>query len=321
MTTQNVVVITGLSGAGKTTAVEALEDLGFYCVDNLPIPVVEATLTALAALGIARVGLGIDVRLGAFLDLAPKVIDAIKSSLALKVSILFLDAADDVLIRRFGSTRRPHPLSTLTTPGHERESMAVLDGIMIERVRLASLRSRASTVVDTSGLSIHDLRRTVITLFDSDQSTRPHLSTRVVSFGFKFGLPLDADLVLDVRFLDNPYFVESLRELTGLDVSVRDYVLGNSEGQLLLSRILEYLNFCMPRFEHEGKSHLTIAVGCTGGRHRSVAVASAIAQELHHPPHRPVDLIHRDIRRESMGEDGVNRSEVQFAPVGEGHQE
>jgi RNase adapter protein RapZ len=323
VTTQNVVVVTGLSGAGKTTAVEALEDLGFYCVDNLPIPVVEATLSALAALGIARVGLGIDVRLGAFLDLAPKVIDAIKSSLALKVSILFLDAADDVLIRRFGSTRRPHPLSTVSTPGHEREAMAVLDGIMIERVRLASLRSRASSVVDTSGLSIHDLRRTVIGLFDSEQSTRPKLSTRVVSFGFKYGLPLDADLVLDVRFLSNPYFVETLRDLTGLDLPVRDHVLGNSEGQLLLSRILEYLNFCLPRFEQEGKSHLTIAIGCTGGRHRSVAVATAIAQELHQLPHRPVDLIHRDIRRELAHEDRASQIGLQFERIGigRGHQE
>ncbi len=321
MTAQNVVIITGLSGAGKSTAVEALEDLGFYCVDNLPIPVVEATLSALAALGIVRVGLGIDVRVGAFLDLAPKVIDAIKNSSVLKVSILFLDAADDVLIRRFGSTRRPHPLSTFTTPGHEREAMAVLDGIMIERVRLASLRSRASTVVDTSSLSIHDLRRTIIGLFDSEESTRPKLSTRVVSFGFKYGLPVDADLVLDVRFLQNPYFVESLRELTGLDMAVSDYVLGNTEGRLLMSRILEYVNFCLPRFEQEGKSHLTIAVGCTGGRHRSVAIASALAREIHNPPQRPVDLIHRDIRREFIRESEENRAELQFTTIGKGLKE
>ena len=214
MTTQHVVVVTGLSGAGKTTAVGALEDLGFYCVDNLPIPVVEATLSALATLGIDRVGLGFDVRVGAFLDLAPRVIDSVNTLPNLKMSILFLDAADEVLIRRFGSTRRPHPLSTLTAAGQERGAMAVLDGIMIERARLAPLRSRASRVVDTSGLSIHELRRTIVGLFDSDQA-RTKLNVRVVSFGFKYGLPLDADLVMDVRFLPNPYFVERLARLDG----------------------------------------------------------------------------------------------------------
>ncbi len=315
MTHQNVVVVTGLSGAGKSTAVAALEDLGFYCVDNLPIPVVEPTLRALSEHGTARVAFGIDVRVGAFLDLAPRVIDSIKAPPHVKPSVLFLDAADDVLIRRFGSTRRPHPLSTIATPGHEREATAVLDGIMIERVRLASLRLRASTVVDTSGLSIHDLRRTIIGLFDSEQTTRPKLITRVVSFGFKYGLPLDADMVLDVRFLKNPYFVEELRSLTGLDPQVRDYVLENTEGQALLKQIFGFVNFCLPRFEHEGKSHLTIAVGCTGGRHRSVAIASAIATEIHAPPQRPVDLIHRDIRRDAVADEGTRRGGLQFAPV------
>jgi UPF0042 nucleotide-binding protein len=316
MNTQNVVVVTGLSGAGKSTAVAALEDLGFYCVDNLPIPVVESTLAALATHGTDRVALGIDVRVGAFLDLAPSVLDTIKAQPQMRTSVLFLDAADDVLIRRFGSTRRPHPLSTFTTPGHEREATAVLDGILIERVRLASLRSRASTVVDTSGLSTHDLRRTIIGLFESEQSLRPKLSTRVVSFGFKYGLPLDADVVLDVRFLQNPYFVEGLRTLTGLEQPVRQYVLENLEGELLLKQVFEFLNYCLPRFENEGKSHLTIAVGCTGGRHRSVAVAAAIANEIHCPPRRPVDLIHRDIRRDAVLEGETNRVGLQFAPLG-----
>lgn len=316
MTPQNVVVVTGMSGAGKSTAVEALEDLGFYCVDNLPIPVVEPTLQALAEHGADRVALGIDVRVGAFLDLAPRVIDTIKNATHLKTSVLFLDAADDILIRRFGSTRRPHPLSTLTTPGQEREATAVLDGIMIERVRLASLRLRASTVVDTSSLSIHDLRRTIIGLFDSQQSTRPKLITRVVSFGFKYGLPLDADLVIDVRFLQNPYFVDELRNLTGLDAPVKEYVLSNSEGRSLLQHVFDFLNFCLPRFETEGKSHLTIAVGCTGGRHRSVAIATAIANEIHQPPRRPVDLIHRDIRRDAVALESSDRAGLHFTPVG-----
>jgi UPF0042 nucleotide-binding protein len=316
MTTQNVVVVTGLSGAGKSTAVAALEDLGFYCVDNLPIPVVEPTLQALATHGTDRVALGIDVRVGAFLDLAPTVIDAIKARPETKTSVLFLDAADDVLIRRFGSTRRPHPLSTFTTPGHEREATAVLDGIMIERVRLAPLRLRASMVVDTSGVSIHDLRRTIIGLYDSEQSLRPKLITRVVSFGFKYGLPLDADVVLDVRFLQNPYFVDELRNLTGLEPAVKKYVLDNPEGQLLLKQLFEFINYCLPRFENEGKSHLTIAVGCTGGRHRSVAIATEIANEIHRPPRCPVNLIHRDIRRDAVPDSQTNQVGRQFAPVG-----
>ena len=298
MTAQTVVVVTGLSGAGKSTAVAALEDLGFFCVDNLPIPVVEATLDALSNQGTERVALGIDVRVGAFLEMAPKVVDSIMGAGPRDVSVLFLDAADDVLIRRFGSTRRPHPLSTLTSPGTEREAMAILDGITIERVRLASLRSRASIIVDTSGLSIHDLRRAVISRYDFSKSTRPKLNTRVVSFGFKYGLPMDADLVLDVRFLQNPYFVNELRGKTGLDSAVRQYVLDNSEGQELLKHALDLVKFCLPRFEREGKSHVTIAVGCTGGRHRSVAVAKALVDEIHSPPLWPADLIHRDLAKE-----------------------
>ena len=265
MTAQTVVVVTGLSGAGKSTAVAALEDLGFFCVDNLPIPVVEPTLEALLEHGTAQVALGIDVRVGGFLEMAPKVVDSIRVRGSRTVSVLFLDAADDVLIRRFGSTRRPHPLSTFTTPGIEREAIAVLDGIRIERAKLAPLRLRASIIVDTSGLSVHELRRNVIGHYDISEGTRPKLNTRVVSFGYKYGLPMDADLVLDVRFLQNPYFVDSLRNRTGLDSAVRDYVLDNSDGQAFMQRALELINFCIPRFEREGKSHVTVAVGCTGG--------------------------------------------------------
>ena len=312
MTTQSVVVVTGLSGAGKSTAVAALEDLGFFCVDNLPIPVVEATLDALSEHGTAQVALGIDVRVGGFLEMAPRVVDNIRVGGSRSVSVLFLDAADDVLIRRFGSTRRPHPLSTLTTPGIEREAIAILDGIRIERARLAPLRLRASTIVDTSGLSVHELRRKVIGYYDASGGTRPKLTTRVVSFGFKYGLPMDADLVLDVRFLQNPYFVDSLRSMTGLDATVRDYVLDNADGQAFMQHTLGLVTFCMPRFEREGKSNVTIAVGCTGGRHRSVAVAKAIVDELHRPPLWPAELIHRDLDKDLEGE----ASPISFARYG-----
>jgi UPF0042 nucleotide-binding protein len=318
VTAQKVVVVTGLSGAGKSTAVAALEDLGFFCVDNLPIPVVEATLVALSKHGTERVALGIDVRVGAFLEMAPKVIDTIKRTGQRTVTVLFLDAADDVLIRRFGGTRRPHPLSTLNAPGVEREATAVLDGIRIERVRLASLRSRASVVIDTSGLNIHELRRAVIGRFDFTGSTRSKLNTRVVSFGYKYGLPMDADLVFDVRFLQNPYFVDELRNKTGLDPAVRQYVLENTEGQALLQRVLGLVTYCLPRFEREGKSHVTIAVGCTGGRHRSVAVAKAIADHIHRPPFWPADLIHRDSAKDNEAEMMTNHDTGNPDSTGEG---
>jgi len=298
VTPQIVVVVTGLSGAGKTTAVAALEDLGFFCVDNMPIPVVESTLDSLWEHDVDRVALGIDVRVGAFLELAPTVVDNIKSKGMRSVSVLFLDAADDVLIRRFGSTRRPHPLSTLATLGAERGATAVLDGITIERSKLAPLRALASVVIDTSALSIHELRRAVIARYDYRGDQSPKLNTRIVSFGFKYGLPMDADMVLDVRFLKNPYFVDSMRTRTGLDLDVSDYVLETEDGKALLEHALSLIRYCIPQFEREGKSHVTIAIGCTGGRHRSVAVAQAIASRIHRPPLWPVELVHRDIERD-----------------------
>ena len=298
MISQTVVVVTGLSGAGKSTTVAALEDLGFFCVDNLPIPVVESTLDALSEHGTQRVALGIDVRVGDYLELAPRVIDNIRNAGSRVASVLFLDAADDVLIRRFGSTRRPHPLSTLAVPGAEREATAILDGIRLERSKLASLRARATVVIDTSALSVHELRRAVISRYDKSETTRAKLDVRVLSFGFKYGLPVDADMVFDVRFLRNPYFVDSLRAKSGLDATVSEYVLDNLEGKTLLERALSLIHFCIPQFEREGKSHVTIAVGCTGGRHRSVAVAKAIVDDIHNPPFWPAVLIHRDLNRD-----------------------
>jgi UPF0042 nucleotide-binding protein len=295
---QVVVVVTGLSGAGKSTAVAALEDLGFFCVDNLPTPVIESTLDALSGHGITRAALGIDVRVGAFLDLAPQVVQALITAGTRAVDVLFLDANDATLIRRFGSTRRPHPLSTLAIPGAEREAVAVLDGIRMERVQLAPLRARASIVIDTSDLSIHDLRRMVVDRFGGSISTRARLSIRIVSFGFKYGLPIDADLVFDVRFMRNPYFVEELKDKDGLQPQVRQYVLDTADAEQYLRTVSGLLEFCLPRFESEGKSYLTIAIGCTGGRHRSVAVAEALVRALHKPPEWPVDVIHRDLRKD-----------------------
>jgi RNase adapter protein RapZ len=296
----SVVVVTGLSGAGKSTAVNALEDLGYFCVDSLPTPVVPSTLTSFAAAGVRRVAFGIDVRVRRFLDEATQVLDQISVPGERELTVLFLDASDEALLRRFSSTRRPHPLSTGAEAGSEQGAMAVLDGIRMERELLTALRARASIVLDTTRMSVHDLRREVLEHFGQVAGGAPRLKVRLLSFGFKFGPPVDADMVLDVRFLDNPYFVAELSKLPGTNVAVRDYVLksgGSAEFVELSGKLLE---FCLPRFEKEGKSYLTIGVGCTGGRHRSVVMAEHLAERLRKQTGLPIDVIHRDVDRVTM---------------------
>lgn len=293
-----VVVVTGLSGAGKSTALHALEDLGFFCVDNMPPPVLLSTVEALEQGEQRRVAFGIDVRVRSFLDNIGRVADAVAGERDL--AILFLDASDEALLRRFSSTRRPHPLSTEKSGNNS--TRAVLDGIRIERERLASLRARAGRIVDTTRLSVHDLRRAVLDLFGPGAGGAPRMITRVVSFGFKYGAPADADVVLDVRFLDNPFFVEELRPLTGNDKVVRDFVLSNEEAKGFLARSLELLRYTLPRFEREGKSYLTIAIGCTGGRHRSVALAEHMAEVLSSEIGVAIDVVHRDVGKGNYGD-------------------
>jgi UPF0042 nucleotide-binding protein len=292
-----VVVVTGLSGAGKSTAVAALEDLGYFCVDSLPTAVVPATLSAFAAAGIRRVAFGIDVRVRRFLDQAASILESLSVPGERDLTVLFLDAADEALLRRFSSTRRPHPLSTSPEAGSEQGALAVLDGIRIERELLTSLRARASIVLDTTRMSVHDLRREVIAHFGPSAGGAPRLKVRLLSFGFKFGPPVDADMVLDVRFLDNPYFVPELSKLPGTNPQVRDFVLasaGSSEFYELSAKLLE---FCLPRFEREGKSYLTVAVGCTGGRHRSVVMAERLAERLREKTGLRIEVVHRDVDR------------------------
>ncbi len=297
-----VVVVTGLSGAGKSTALHALEDLGFFCVDNLPTPVVVETLEACETGSTERIALGIDVRVRRFLDNVTSVFETVRSNQQRELAVLFLDASDEALLRRFSSTRRPHPLSTIQEPGSERAATAVLDGIRIERERLAPLRAEATLVVDTTRLSVHDLRRHIVSYFGPGTGQEPHMRTRVVSFGFKYGAPVDADLVLDVRFLNNPYFVENLRELPGTSKPVKDYVLGDRETQQFLQHAGALLDFCLPRYEREGKSYLTVGIGCTGGRHRSVAVADRLAQTLTERTGLGIEVIHRDLERSGKDE-------------------
>lgn len=292
----SVVVVTGLSGAGKSTAVNALEDLGYFCVDSLPTPVLPATLAAFASAGVRRVAFGIDVRVRSFLDDAALVIEEL-SNPAREVSVLFLDAADEALLRRFSSTRRPHPLSTAAEAGSEQSALAVLDGIRIERTLLTALRAEASIVLDTTRMSVHDLRREVIAHFGPVAGGAPRLKVRLLSFGFKFGPPVDADMVLDVRFLDNPYFVPELSKLPGTSPEVRDYVRQSEGTAEFIERSGSLLEFCFPRFEREGKSYLTIGIGCTGGRHRSVVVAEALAERLRNQSHLRINVVHRDVER------------------------
>lgn len=292
-----VVVVTGVSGAGKSTAVNALEDLGFFCVDNLPTPVLASTLEACRAVSVRQIALGIDVRIRAFLDGAASVIESVAVPGQTEVVVLFLDAADETLLRRFSSTRRPHPLSTTFEPGSERASSAVLDGIRIERELLIPLRARADLVLDTTRLSVHELRRAVISHFGPGAGQVPRMRTRFVSFGFKFGTPVDADMLFDVRFLDNPHFVPELKPQPGTSEPVRKYVLESPDTMQFLERAVGLLEFCLPRFEREGKSYLTVAIGCTGGRHRSVVVADWLARELSNKLGLSIEVVHRDVDR------------------------
>jgi UPF0042 nucleotide-binding protein len=296
-----LVAVTGLSGAGRSTAVAALEDLGFFCVDNLPTPVVKSTVDALVAAGVGRIGLGIDVRGRGFLQGAVETLDGLSAAGSQRLEVVFLDASDEALLRRYSSTRRPHPLSTM---GDEQGAHAVVDGLQRERELLAAFRARATIVIDTSKLSVHELRRLIVQHFGPTSGRRPRLRLRIVSFGFKFGSPVDADIVLDVRFLKNPHFVPELRPLPGTDPEVKRYVLDNGDGAAYVKLATDLLAFSIPRFETEGRSYLTIAVGCTGGRHRSVVIAAEIGRVLSEQLGISGEVVHRDLERVNMSGPG-----------------
>jgi UPF0042 nucleotide-binding protein len=285
-----LVVVTGLSGAGKSTALHTLEDLGFFCVDNLPTLLAPQAVELCEKGGMTRIALGMDVRVRTFLGALENVTKELATG-ERDVEVLFLDASDEALLRRFNETRRPHPLATL----NENLSMAVLDGIAMERERLAPLRALAGRVIDTTRLSVHELRRAIVGHF-SHAGAAPRMNTRVVSFGFKYGAPVDADLVFDVRFLDNPFFVEDLKALPGTDPRVAKFVMDNPETSELVAKTRDLLLFSIPKYEREGKSQLTIAVGCTGGRHRSVVIAEALASAIR-ATNAPVSVVHRDVDR------------------------
>jgi UPF0042 nucleotide-binding protein len=279
-----LVVVTGLSGAGRSTALRALEDLGHFCVDNIPPAIIPQLIELLSQeRDLEHVAVGVDVRTGGFLEGAGGLFDTISAG-GHAVDLLFLECQDVELVRRFSETRRVHPLSS---------SGNLFNAIQAERERVAPLRARANLIIDTTGLSPHDLRRALVDYISRGQ--RSHMITRVISFGFKYGVPVDADLVFDLRYLSNPHFVPALRPKTGLDKEVADFVMASEEARELLDDLGGLLTKLLPRYQREGKSYLTIALGCTGGRHRSVALAEMLAARLRGAGEIVVE--HRDIKR------------------------
>jgi UPF0042 nucleotide-binding protein len=281
-----LVVVTGVSGAGKSTALRTLEDLGYYCADNLPMPLLPKFIELLAVREeVTRAALVVDARSGDFLDDTSQVLSGLRAA-GHGIEVLFLDAPDEILIRRFSETRRRHPLA----------GSDIRTGLLAERKRLANLRHEATTVIDTGDLTVHGLRGMVLERYGRADG---NLAVSIMSFGFKYGLPGEADIVLDVRFLPNPFFVEALSPLSGEDEAVRRFVLENPETELFLSKAEELLTLCIAAFEREGKSYATVAIGCTGGRHRSVVVGSELARRLGNLSN--VTVRHRDIQRGRPG--------------------
>jgi UPF0042 nucleotide-binding protein len=283
---KRIVVLTGMSGSGKSTAIRALEDAGYFCIDNLPVLLVPR-LTELAELGgsATRLALVIDAREGTMLAEAPRVLADLRRE-GHQVAVLFLDASDESLQRRFSETRRRHPLAPEGT---------VAEGLHRERRMLHELRLMADQVIDTSGLTVHDLKRDVQVRFAEEGQGEPNLT--LLSFGYRYGVPPQADLMLDLRFLPNPYFVPELKGLTGLDARVARFVLDADGAQEFLGRVQSLCEFLFPRYQREGKAYLTVALGCTGGKHRSVALAEELLRRLGSAFPR-IRTQHRDIDKE-----------------------
>lgn len=276
------IIFTGTSGGGKTTALRAVEDLGFYCVDNLPLPLLSDFLeTMKAEPTIDRAALVVDSRLRNYIEGYALAYLALTSS-GHVLEVVYLDASDEVLVRRFSQTRRRHPLG-----GDDLRA-----GLHEERTLLAPLRAQASTCIDTTDLTPHQLKGLIQ---DRYRIVGPELVVSLLSFGFRYGLPSHADLVFDVRFLPNPFFIDEMRHKTGRDRPVAEYVLESDEAREFISRTTNLLEFLLPRYEAEGKVYLTLGIGCTGGRHRSVAIAEELAHRI--GVERPVTVRHRDIER------------------------
>ena len=280
------IVLTGLSGSGKSQAIRALEDLGYFCVDNLPTTLIPtlAKLSLRAGAEIEKVAIVVDVREGGFLSSFPKIFRRLRAMRRLKPILIFLEASNAALVRRFSETRRPHPLA----PGR-----SVSEGIREERARMTVNREMADTIVDTSDMTVHELRQFFKGM--SRDRSRVRLVITLLSFGFKHGVPLDADLVFDVRCLPNPHFVPALRRRTGRDEAVVAFMERDASTREFMDRLEAYLRYAVPHYISEGKSYLTIAIGCTGGRHRSVMIAERLRKALASVGGASVRVRHRDI--------------------------
>lgn len=285
------VIVTGMSGAGKSTALKMLEDMGYFCVDNLPVPLIPklAELIRIPKEGLEKLVLGVDIRNGDNLEEMRQVLRELDAQ-DMDYKILYMECEDEVLIKRYKETRRVHPLT-----GKER----VDKGIIRERQRIEFLKEKADYVLDTSHMLTRELKEELDQIFIQDKAYG-NLYITVLSFGFKYGLPTDADLVFDVRFLPNPYYEETLRPLTGNDEAVRAYVMQGETGELFLKKMEDLLGFLLPHYRKEGKTQLVIGVGCTGGKHRSVAVAGRLYEWLRACGAYGVKIEHRDMEKDAV---------------------
>jgi RNase adapter protein RapZ len=283
-----LVIITGLSGSGKSYVQSTLEDLGFYCTDNLPVALIEPFLEEVAAHEHAnRVGIVVDVRTHDFATTFPAFYRDRLLKIVPHAILIFLEASDEVLARRYQETRRPHPME---------KERPILEAIQAEREALTEVKSLANMVLDTSQFSVHELKAEVMRRFQLDGTREVSLLITIISFGFKFSPPYNMDLLFDVRFLPNPHFVPELRPKTGLDPEIQEFLAKQPEYEEFYRRLLDFVSYLIPQYKKEMKSYLTIGIGCTGGRHRSVAVAQRLGEDLERQGHN-VEIVHRDCRR------------------------
>lgn len=293
-----MVIVTGMSGAGKSSVLRLFEDMGYYCMDNIPPRLINnfLDLTRSASKPMTRVALGVDIRGGAFFEDLQSTVESLKKEKDMEVTTLFLTASDETLVRRYKELRRPHPMD---------KAGNIFDGIQREKNFLAHLRQTSDVLVDTTDKTLGELKEQIDHLF-LPAGEKPALLISVISFGYKHGIVLDADLVFDVRFVNNPYYVAELRKLTGLDALLQDYVLQFPETTQFLTKALDLLSFLIPLYIREGKRTLTVALGCTGGRHRSVVMAEMLGQKLSER-YQGVNVSHRDRRywKESAQKGGL----------------
>ena len=282
------VIVTGMSGAGKSTALKMLEDMGYFCVDNLPIALLPkfAELAHAPGSDISQVAVGVDIRNGRSLDEMASVLENLKAS-GVAYQILYLEASDEVLVKRYKETRRAHPLA---------KQGRVEDGIRLEREKLLYLKENATYILDTSQLLTRELKKALEQILVEEKNFK-NLMITVLSFGFKYGIPNDCDLVFDVRFLPNPYYVDGLKYKTGNDEEVQDFVMGYEISHIFLGKLVDMLNFLIPNYILEGKNQLVIGIGCTGGKHRSVTLANKLFEALSDRSEYGVWLEHRDVSR------------------------